>query len=364
MFFSPLAALFFATAACATALNAPAPITVVVSSSHSTADSIADVLLTAAVTNNGKQDIKLVKYGTILDAELRTRSFTVTRDGSPVPFTGERVKFALSALNDKAFTTIPAGHTLAVVHNVSTLFDFASVGPGSFDFTPVTRFLAAPPTHGLSTNEKTNTMTAASNSITVTITRDVAPRVLSAMYTDDQCADPTKRGIIEQSLNESTIMARLSQRYINERGVSDPAYSYYWGRNAAAPILSVFSRVENVQNFSTKLPLQCEKSPTCDRGALAHTDYRAGSTTAVRINFCDLFFTLPHANKVCGDPLNNDDGDSFGGATLHELTHALSGTDDYAYGCAFVSDLPDNQKIDNAETYDCFAAQAYRTLQC
>ncbi|KAJ7659618.1 hypothetical protein DFH06DRAFT_1402691 [Mycena polygramma] len=363
MFVSPLATLFFATAACA-ALNTQAQINVVVSSSHSTADSIADVLLTAAVTNNGMQEIKVVKYGTILDAELRTRSFTVTRNGSPVPFTGERVKFALSALNDRAFTTIAAGHTLTVVHNVSALFDFASVGPGSFNFTPVTRFLAAPLAHDISADKKVDAITATSNTITVTITRDVAPRDLSSMYTDVQCADLTKREIIEHSINESTTMAVVGKRYINERGPSDNVYQYYWGANVPGHIISVLTAVESVRSFSTKLPLHCDKSATCDGGALAHTTFTGGSTIATLINYCDSFFALPHANKVCTDPPNNDDGDSIGGVSLHEFTHALSGTEDYAYGCAFVPDLPDNQKIGNAETYDCFTAQAYRTLQC
>ncbi|KAJ6516643.1 hypothetical protein C8R47DRAFT_1268076 [Mycena vitilis] len=342
MFFSPLATLFFAAAACA-APSTEASIDVVVSSSHSTADSIADVLLTAAVTNNGMQDIKVVKYGTILDAELRTRSFTVTRNGSSVPFTGEGVKFALSALNDRAFTTIAAGHTLTVVHNVSALYDFASVGPGAFNFTPVTRFLAAPLARSISADKKVNIIAATSNTIAVTITRDVAPRVLSSMYTDDQCADLTKREIIQRSINESTIMANLGKRYINERGTSDIVYRYYWGTNAPTHILSVLDAVENVETFSTKLPCVF----LCASCWMLYI-YYAGCN----INYCDSFFALPNASKVCTNPPDNNDGDSIGGVSLHEFTHVLAYTRDYDYGCAFAQYLPDNEKIDNANTYD------------
>ena len=50
--------------------------------------SVSDVRLFATVKNVGDEDLKVVKFGTVLDSERPTRSFVVSKDGKDVPFTG------------------------------------------------------------------------------------------------------------------------------------------------------------------------------------------------------------------------------------------------------------------------------------
>lgn len=62
-------------------------ITVKVSGPSSSVSSIDDLSFTASVTNTGAEDVKILKFGTVLD-NLPTRSFNVVKDGAEVAFTG------------------------------------------------------------------------------------------------------------------------------------------------------------------------------------------------------------------------------------------------------------------------------------
>ena len=50
--------------------------------------SVSDLRVVATVKNVGDEDLKILKSGTVLDDELPTRSFIVSKDGKEVPFTG------------------------------------------------------------------------------------------------------------------------------------------------------------------------------------------------------------------------------------------------------------------------------------
>jgi deuterolysin len=135
MFFAPLATLVFIVTALAGPYKRANSLSVALSGPSGSVNSVADLSLTATVTNNGAEDIKVLKYGTILDADLPTRSFTVTRNGTAVPFIGIKVNLdlhqrvplltpsvrqmsvSLSDADDSAYTTIPAGQSVTVVHD-------------------------------------------------------------------------------------------------------------------------------------------------------------------------------------------------------------------------------------------------------
>ncbi|KAJ7669961.1 hypothetical protein DFH06DRAFT_1372504 [Mycena polygramma] len=370
MFFSPLSALLFATAALAALSNHKPALTVVLSASNNVVDSIADVLLTAAVTNNGTKDITVIKYGTILDAVQGTRSFTVTRDGAPILFTGVTLSLSLPDLDDKDCVTITAGQTVTVVHNVSSLFDFAAVGPGTFIFTPVTTFQAVPLAHKISTHTQLDAITATVNTLSVTITRDVAPRTLPARSTNVACSDPDKRATIEFSINQAWVLSYAAKRYINERGTSDPLYISYFGANDPARILSVFYVVENAAYSPTPLSLLCQSDRSSCTGytpAWSHPAVPYYNWTAT-VNYCDEFFKLPSTRGLCTTTASSDTyGSTVGGVSVHEMARVLNeGIYDYygVYGCSRCVRLSDEEKVKNAENYNCFAAEAYRRNQC
>jgi deuterolysin len=91
MFFRPLVALSLFGIALATPLKRADNLVVSVSGPSESVSSVDDLKFTATVTNNGAETVKILKYGTILDDKLPTRSFTVTKDGESVDFTGIKV---------------------------------------------------------------------------------------------------------------------------------------------------------------------------------------------------------------------------------------------------------------------------------
>ena len=54
--------------------------------------SVSDLRVVATVKNIGGEDLKILKFGTVLDNELPTRSFIVSKDGKEAPFTGVMVR--------------------------------------------------------------------------------------------------------------------------------------------------------------------------------------------------------------------------------------------------------------------------------
>ena len=53
--------------------------------------SVSDLRVVATVKNTGDKNLKILKFGTVLDDEHHTRSFFVSKDGKEIPFTGIEV---------------------------------------------------------------------------------------------------------------------------------------------------------------------------------------------------------------------------------------------------------------------------------
>ena len=66
--------------------------------------SVSDLKITATVKNDGDEDLKILKFGTVLDNESHSRAFIVSKDGKEVPFASTTVcvpsfpTFALSSI--------------------------------------------------------------------------------------------------------------------------------------------------------------------------------------------------------------------------------------------------------------------------
>ncbi|OBZ67072.1 Peptidyl-Lys metalloendopeptidase [Grifola frondosa] len=135
-------------------------------------NSIQDINVTAAVTNTGSDPLKILKYGTVLDSDLPTHSFIVSKDGVTADFTGIRIQVDMDALDDSAFTVIPAGETVVVEHEVAPLYNFEALGTGTYTFEPVTTFQV------IEDNAKPNIYKVFASKLTIEIKGDVAKRSL------------------------------------------------------------------------------------------------------------------------------------------------------------------------------------------
>jgi len=90
MFSLPFVALLSALAAQATPVKRFNSLTVKLTPASSSVNSINDLKLLAEVTNTGSEAVRVLKYGTVLDS-LPTKSFSVSKNGTDVGFTGVRV---------------------------------------------------------------------------------------------------------------------------------------------------------------------------------------------------------------------------------------------------------------------------------
>ena len=74
-----------------TTIRAPDDLEVSLSTPADKVASASEIRVVAAVKDVGDKDLKVIKFGTVLDNSRPTRSFLVTKDGKEVPFAGIKV---------------------------------------------------------------------------------------------------------------------------------------------------------------------------------------------------------------------------------------------------------------------------------
>ncbi|KAF8064029.1 Metalloprotease [Lyophyllum atratum] len=332
-------------------------ITVQLSGPSERVGSIDALKFTAAVKNTGSEAVKILKYGTILDEKLPTKSFKVTKDGVAVPFTGVKLSVSLAEVDDSAFTVIPAGETVTVSHEVASLFDFASAGVGKFSFQPITTFQVQAVEQRLA-NSELSKVEATSSAVEVEVTRDVAKRELALnKRAVDICTDSSKKSFIDASYTEGKSLASAGSSYISSHGAADTLYKAYFGASSTSSVTSILNAVANENSGSRTL--SCVDSlGACSSGVIAYT-----ATSTTNIYFCSIFFNEVATSSLCSGTTVAS-RNVRGGTTLHELTHAVGNTDDVTYGCSADQNLSDSQSVINADNYNCFTTQVYANTRC
>ncbi|KAK0436119.1 Metalloprotease, partial [Armillaria borealis] len=314
---------------------------------------IDDLRFTAIVSNTGSQPARILKYGTILADILPTRSFTVTKDGETVPLTGIKLTVSLEDIDDSVFAVIPPGQTITVNHVLSTLFDFASAGPGTSTFMPVTSFQTASPMARLTNAASLDHVSVSSSSVDVHISGDLAKRdlpVLDARAVDIYTSS-SQKSFIDASYTEAKSLAYIGSSYIATNGTNS-LYTAYYGATSTSTIRGVFNNVTGEPSRSRAL--SC--TDTFRAGSSAVIAYTVISTTNVCIFPYAFNGREVSSTNLCRGTSVASRNVRFG-ATLHELTHATSGTDDVIYGCASDQALSDTNQRINADNYNCFLTQ-------
>ncbi|KAF9445022.1 zincin, partial [Macrolepiota fuliginosa MF-IS2] len=334
--FRPLVALSLFGIALATPYKRTDGLTVFVTGPSSSVSSIDDLKFIASITNHGAETVKVLKYATILDDKLPTRSFTVTKDGEEVKFTGIKMSVSLDKAGDSAYATINPGETITVNHDVAHLFDFATAGPGKFTFSPLANF-------AINSNSALSRISAASSNIEVEVTGDVAKRELPLnKRAVDICTDSTLKAFIDGSYTEAKSLASIGSSYVSSQGTSDSVFEGYFGSNSASAVTSILNAVSSESSSSRTC---VDDYDVCGDGVIAYT-----VIATTDIYYCDIFFDeVPSSNLCSGTTVASRN--IRGGTTLHELTHAVGGTDDINYGCAADQSLSDSEKISNADNF-------------
>ena len=80
--------------------------------------------VTASVTNTGSEPVKVLKAGSVLDNELPTRSFFVSKGDSKVDFSGVKISLAMDKLTEDNYVTIQPGETVNATHDSKSSLSF------------------------------------------------------------------------------------------------------------------------------------------------------------------------------------------------------------------------------------------------
>lgn len=350
MLFRPLVALSLLGVALASPFRRAENLKVSVAGPSGSVNSIDDLKFIASVTNTGSEAVKIMKYGTILDGKLPTRSFTVTKDGKEVAFTG--IKMTVTLEDEGVYTVINPGETVTVEHEVAHLFDFATAGPGKYSFTPITNF-------SVNENDAVSKVSADTTAVEIEVAGDLTKRDLPQLNKRavDICTTSSRKSFIDSSYSEAKTLARGASSYISSRGASDSLYKAYYGTTSTSTVTGILNAVAN-ENSSSRTLSCVDTYGGCSSGVIAYTVI---STT--NIYFCSIFFNEATTASLCSGTTVAS-RNARGGTVLHELTHAVGGTDDITYGCSADQALSNSQKVANADNYNCFTTQVYANTAC
>lgn len=306
----------------------------------------------AIITNNGKNNLKVLKSGTFLDTSAveKAQVFSATSNGTvPVPFDGVRVNLHMASLTDAAFQRIPSGQSIEVEFDVAELHDLSSGGTygilssGALSFAEEnsTTLIGSVPFH--------------SNTIETVVDGIQAFKVKSAFA--------KKRSVVQSDCTGDRLTATYSAlgrcaglaqaaQLAAQSGSDAKMIEYFKSASAEtrSTVAGVYSRIAQECSSTTggNANFYCtDVYGACSDGVLAYTvpglNYMA---------YCDLFFTaLQIETTTCH-------GQEQGTTVVHEATHLnqVKGTSDYGgYGYDFTKSLTAAEELNHADTYALFA---------
>ena len=226
---------------------------------------------------------------------------------------------------------------------VSTVYDFATTGPGTFTFKAVSSFQVIGVDDAIETISNTNVDNA--RSVSITITDDVFKRELDLeKRVDSNCTDGDKRFAIGFGLAEAKDLASKAAAYISYNGSEYKHYKDYFGTNPIQFVINNFNTVAN-DNLSVK-------SANCDSDPYHACDTRTLYTTQQEIYYCPRYYHLRTAAWLCSDnPARAKH--VFGINTLFALlsTNHIAGTVNGETDCNKVTNLLKEEKLKNALNY-------------
>lgn len=335
-------------------------LTVKLNAVSSSVASIEDVIITAVVSNPTTEDIKVLKFASLLD-DLPTKSFGVRKGSDDVVFTGIEVIPDLE--NDASFVTIPAGGSLAVNHTVSALYDFETAGAGTYTFSPRADWV-------VSEEGASHTLLPISEAISVEIeiTEDVAQRPVFPplnQLSTPVCNDANRKNFIAAALSEARALAGGAAADIRSRPNS-AQYTSYFNNNNRDDVWYNFDRIAGDLASSGSRSLFCtdRAGGACSNaGVVAYTLLvtSGGNIVGSDIYMCNGFFGMRATNDVCSGAAFSS---TRGNVMLHELAHAVFKAEDVVYGCDGSRGLSEANKKKNADNYSCMALQIKRDFAC
>ncbi|KAK3503257.1 Deuterolysin metalloprotease family-domain-containing protein [Neurospora crassa] len=307
----------------------------------------------ASITNTGKEHLKVLKTGSILDnaAVEKTQIFSAS---GPVAFDGLRLRVATSALPEDAFQLIAPGETVETSWDSAEVHDLSQ--GGSFDVKVAGILQYA---HVNSTELK-GTLPYSSNIVTASVDGAAASQARRVFHekrsiVQSDCTGSRGSATRTAMSNCRALAARASQ--VASSGSASKMTEYFKSSSSytRSTVAGVFARVANECGSTTSGYARYYCSDVynaCSSGVLAYTLPSA----SFMVN-CPLYFNaLSSLSSRCH-------AQDQATTTLHEVTHLsqIQGTSDQSgcYGYSCVRQLSGSQNLKHADTYALFANSIY-----
>ncbi|KPM39605.1 Neutral protease 2 [Neonectria ditissima] len=302
----------------------------------------------AIITNNGKNNLKVLKSGTFLDTSAVEKAQVFSTNGT-VPFDGVRVAIHTDSLTETAFQRIPSGESIEVDFDIAELHDLSaggkfgilSSGALSFAEENSTTLIGSVPFHS-------NRLEADVDGVQAFAVKSAFRKKRSIVQGD--CTD-SKLTATYAALGRCAGLAQAAQQAA-QSGPDDKMIEYFKSATAETrnTVADVYSKIAAECGSTTSgiAKYYCtDVYGACSDGVLAYTvpglSYMA---------YCDLFFTaLQTETSTCH-------GQEQGTTVLHESTHLnqIKGSSDYGgYGYDFLRSLSAEENINHADTYALFS---------
>ncbi|KFA59953.1 hypothetical protein S40285_07946 [Stachybotrys chlorohalonatus IBT 40285] len=306
----------------------------------------------ATVTNNGKNELKLFRTGTLLD-NVANQKAIVSSGSEALEFDGLRLRMNTENLSEEAFEHIGAGESVEVTFDVAEVYDLSAGGKfdiesyGAFSFAEAdsTVLSGSVPFHSNKLEAEVEGSEAAATRIAFHQKRSIVQsdctgsRLTAVRTALSNCASLSRSA---QTAAASGPAARMTEYFKSSTTTT---------RNTVS---TVFSRVVSECSSSTSgvSRLYCsDVYGACSNGVIAYTLPSASYEA-----YCPYFFNnMVALTRTCH-------GQDQANTVIHEHTHLtqIRGTSDYGgYGYNFVRSLSASQNLNHADTYTLFAQSIY-----
>lgn len=262
-----------------------------------------------------------------------------------VTFAGIRKRVSLSTLDADSFTTLAAGQSIelsidvASVHDLSTGGAFSALSQGVIPYAPA------------NSTTLSGAVSYLSNTLDLNVDGAAAAKVVKAIdlvKRTDVSSDCTgsKLTSTENALDNCVDLANAAAADASSGATTD-FLTYFKSSSERSTVVSCLNSVADECGSTTSGSTETHCTDLysgCSSNVLAYTVPSVG----VIVN-CPLYFSaLPALTSSCH-------AQDQATTTLHEMTHAVCGTDDLGYGYSAATQLSASQAVNNADSYALYA---------
>ncbi|POS77090.1 deuterolysin metalloprotease [Diaporthe helianthi] len=302
----------------------------------------------ATVSNTGAETLHLFTSGTILD-NAPVQQLDVTQNGVNVEYLGLIIDYAVEDLDEDSFVTLAPGESAEALVNIPALY---AINGGDYSVSLNCEISFA----GVETTQLEGVYEFQTNTLDFSIDESVAAAVPKAVSIDVNPLEKRTRLVscsgsqLTALTNAVTATNRLSTAAANAASSgSSTKFNEYFRTTSTTTRSNVAARF---RSFAAEASSTTSGSSTyscvdflgvCTSNTIAYAQPATG-----RMASCPIFWQLRAVSTGCNQQ-------SQASTVLHEFTHILAGTVDYAYGYAASTALTAARAYANADNYALYA---------